>query len=633
MRLTRVEIKNFRSIKNEKIVFDPTCRVLVGINESGKSNILAALSLLDSSVTIVPSDIREPGKDESPVTEAIVRFVFALDESDRAKIVSRMQGEIISQEEDPILVSQKEKALTLKQFVAGRSEVLYTANLRTGKRYFAVWVLPESFTTNSHWLKANANIPEGFVVPIGGDDKFSVAKGDLVAAGLVAPDFSEYFSVADADYLNTLFSRKVAAAMEDQLPSCLYWTYHDSYLLPAQIAITTFQEDPASCKPLLHMFSLADVTDIKAAITSARLQPHGLRNLLRRVAAAATKHIRSVWKEYKSIEIELSHNGDFIDASVKDHFNSFEFARRSDGFKRFISFLIMVSALVRKGSLVNTLYLHDEPDIGLHPSGARFLRDELISISKNNYVVYSTHSIFMIDRDQIGRHLLVRKKDEITAVEEAHDSNIADEEVIYNALGYSIFEILREKNIIFEGWRDKKLFRVALTSATQKYKDLKKTFDDVGLCHAKGVKGISSISPFLELANRKWIVISDSDKVAREQQNQYKGEGTWLRYDQLLPEENGIVTGEDFIKVDAFRRPLELISSENPELPPFDIATIASTNRLAIIRKWLAEGGFNKEKQDTTLNSLKSAIFDHLEYTQIEDFYFSAVENIAANLP
>ena len=58
MKLSRVEIKNFRSIKKVDVHFDPTCRILVGINESGKSNILRALSLLDPLQPVDAADIR-----------------------------------------------------------------------------------------------------------------------------------------------------------------------------------------------------------------------------------------------------------------------------------------------------------------------------------------------------------------------------------------------------------------------------------------------------------------------------------------------------------------------------------------------------------------------------------------------
>lgn len=56
MRLNHVDISNFRSIKSIVINFDPKCRVLVGINESGKSNILEALSLLDPD-----RNVKQPG--------------------------------------------------------------------------------------------------------------------------------------------------------------------------------------------------------------------------------------------------------------------------------------------------------------------------------------------------------------------------------------------------------------------------------------------------------------------------------------------------------------------------------------------------------------------------------------------
>ncbi len=39
MKLDRVKIKNFSSIQDTTLDFDPPCRVLGGINESGKSNI------------------------------------------------------------------------------------------------------------------------------------------------------------------------------------------------------------------------------------------------------------------------------------------------------------------------------------------------------------------------------------------------------------------------------------------------------------------------------------------------------------------------------------------------------------------------------------------------------------------
>ena len=50
MKITKAEIKNYRSIEKFEFEFRHGCQILVGINESGKSNILRALQLLDATV-------------------------------------------------------------------------------------------------------------------------------------------------------------------------------------------------------------------------------------------------------------------------------------------------------------------------------------------------------------------------------------------------------------------------------------------------------------------------------------------------------------------------------------------------------------------------------------------------------
>jgi predicted ATP-dependent endonuclease of OLD family len=107
--------------------------------------------------------------------------------------------------------------------------------------------------------------------------------------------------------------------------------------------------------------------------------------------------------------------------------NYFSLAQRSDGFKRFVSFLLLISASVLKEKIKNALLLIDEPDIGLHPKGSKLLKDELFKISKSNRVVYSTHSIFMIDKEKLSRNLICTKENEITKVTIATNSNIIEE--------------------------------------------------------------------------------------------------------------------------------------------------------------------------------------------------------------
>ena len=59
MELNRIQIENFRSIEFAEVPFEPRCRVLLGKNEVGKSNILAACALLDEATQVESSDLRE----------------------------------------------------------------------------------------------------------------------------------------------------------------------------------------------------------------------------------------------------------------------------------------------------------------------------------------------------------------------------------------------------------------------------------------------------------------------------------------------------------------------------------------------------------------------------------------------
>lgn len=105
MRLAKVNIENFRSIADITIDFETSCRVLVGVNESGKTNILKALSLLDSATVPKPDDLRESLPNEEPIEEGFVRFIFALDKLERAKAWENILSKVLADEREPLVTT------------------------------------------------------------------------------------------------------------------------------------------------------------------------------------------------------------------------------------------------------------------------------------------------------------------------------------------------------------------------------------------------------------------------------------------------------------------------------------------------------------------------------------------------
>lgn len=631
MRLDKVEITNFRSIKQLTIDFDPQCRILVGINETGKSNILKALSLLDSELEIKPEDVRNSNPDEETNLDTLVRFIFALDKNDREAIYKRVLGKVLLPSPTTALVETTTGELDLRACVDLFDKGLYDVELKSRSAWYYHALNSDVHTIKSNLKKPSKSCPQDYQIQLK-DGKQIILK----QFGVLSEDFAEsipmeYIENVSVQDLRVLITSSLRTWVEDNLPTCIFWFHSDENLLPGQIVRDDFVGKPESCKPLKFMFSLSGIAKPGEAITNSLSKPNGLRNLLKRVADSTNKHLKSVWKEYKGIEIELLPNGDYIDATVKDVHNNYNLALRSDGFRRFITFLLMVSARVKTKELSNTLLLYDEPEISLHPSGARYLRDELIKISQSNYVVFSTHSIFMIDKDRIDRHLLITKKNEITMVEEANESNILDEEVVYKALGYSVFDDLKKINIVFEGWRDKELFKVALKSLPASHKSLKRTFDGVGLCHVKGVKDVARITPMLELAEKSYLIISDGDSPAREQQKKYKAK-EWFRYDELISSK-AVFSAEDFITAEAYKDILSHLTSENSNLGKLVIEDLKGEKpKIEVLSSWLQKSGIVGESQKQFLNRIKSYVFENLKPSQIELKYFDIIQVLSQKL-
>jgi predicted ATP-dependent endonuclease of OLD family len=635
MELKHIEVNNFRSItEGFKITMKPRCRVLVGINESGKSNILNALSMLCSDISPNPTDIREPLSGEDPIEDASIDFIYALSHEELKKVFLNIKKEILCSDISKPLIKRGDTELSLNDILKEINEIIYEVNLKDATKTPRYWALSKGCAVLANWKKPSSSAPATYNLKIG-------TEIELCTKSLI--DISKYNGISEEhlenvtpEYVNDVVGKELISFFYENLPECIFWKYEDKNLLPSKINLNQFSSNPDTCLPLKHMFHLAKYSDITKAFTDAkeRYPDHGINNLLENVSKQATKHFRSIWKDYKSIEFYLGENGDCIDAAVKEE-NRHGFDRRSDGFKRFVTFLLMISAKVKNNLMTNTLLLIDEPDMGLHISAQKYLRDELIKISEKNFVVYSTHSIFMIDGTNMSRHLIVKKEGEKTFTIEVKESNIFDEEVLYNALGYSVFENLKQKNILFEGWRDKKLCQTALSRLPREHRDLRDAFKDVGFAHSKGVNFMKFITPILELAKRECFIMSDADEAAKRLQKQFNEEklyGVWKRYDEII-ENTPEITAEDFIKKNVFVVLCKKIKRENPSLPKLTEADFQdSQGVMHILKKWVEIPSFDDAKQKEIIKSIKETVFSELKPSQIEDNYYKLLERLKEDI-
>jgi len=624
MKIDKVVISNFRSIEEIELDFDHGCQILVGINESGKSNVLKALALLDPNSTTSIEDLRIERRDEAPIDEGFVRFEFSLEAKEIDQIYSKLSKEFLEHSLNIPLLFRNDKSLTLKEFCETKSKGLHEIKIPSGERKSNYWVLPEKvYRTHPEWRKSK---PETDVTVLTLENENAQIKGaKYFNAGRYRDIQSIPADTITAEEINSILGSEVRDFIGKNLPACVYWKYSDKYLLPSRLNIDEFIQNPDTCIPLKSMFQLAGYSSdqISTTIATARQQqPFRYMNLLTRVSDAATAHLQSVWKDHKRVRIELRDNGAELIPAIQDDQVPMDMANRSDGFKRLASFLLQISARVKTNQLKDTLILIDEPEIALHPRGARNLMHELISIGESNHLVYSTHSIFMIDKECIERHTIIEKSNEITSATRAEHSKIQDEDVIYGAIGYSIFETVNKYNVIFEGWRDKEVYRICKDAMIKADKSRKVQFDRIGTTFAEGVKDVRHVAKFLELANRGCLIISDSDLAGINHQKEYQkshGWGKWITLNDIY----GIgakSSGEDFLKQEAVLKRANSFRKDHPELAEFTPQLLRhGTSTVKNLENWINQTITDPEARKSTLADLKDKLFEKLKRDEISD--------------
>lgn len=624
MKLMYAQIENFRSIENLHFDLEEGCQILIGINESGKSNILRALQLVDQSASVSRADLRVERNEEDPVNNGRVRFVFELSPAEVTTVFDSVKKHFEASSISQPVLAYRGSPIKLFDFCHRRNQGLHNVSVPDGARITTYWALPkDDFQEIDGWRQSKSDSVLT-IMTVDGKEMSVPPRGFVFAKSFAANDEAqlEPFTVAK---LTELVGRTVKNLISSSLPKCIFWRYSDQYLLPASINIDAFCADPNSCIPLRSMFELAGypANEIAEKIGASRTHSqHRYLKILERVSTAASKHIAQTWKEHKGVRIELRPNGDVLIPVVIDDEVPLDMASRSDGFKRFVSFLLQVSAKVKTAEISNNLLLVDEPEVALHPGGARSLMSELIRIGKTNKVVYSTHSIFMIDRDNIARHLVVEKHDEVTVAYRAEKSRIQDEEVLYGAVGYSLFETLREKNVVFEGWRDKEVFRIAMEAMSKKDKAIRNSFQKIGMTFAEGVKDVKSVARFLELASRPCLIISDADKAAIEKRKEYQKVGAWGHWLTLsdILKSSSYVTAEDLISREAVLRRVNKITGKYEQLPNLSVEALSTgSGTINSIERWLRTNGLESHRIEAAITEIKDALYTHLKREELVD--------------
>lgn len=533
LQLKKIEITNFRSIQNLSIPISMDLKTLVGKNESGKTNILLALNALDPKNKLTPQCVKMGTLTDKP---SRIKFLLSANSDD---VYNEIKEEIISNKSKKIL----------KKVLSDVGDFLnFTCTIDVRKD------------------DGNRNIVPDFELNIPDDDYYIVrASQGLVSltlkesgqvididtrihSAIVEPDLyvdTSRIEITDSNRIKDIFMLLIKKAI--CLPGVLFWKYSDEYLLPGTISTAGFVNNPDSCIPLKNLFAAVGINDIKQEYDDKILQDaNAWPNFLNNISEKMNSYVSKIWKTKAKLEIQAFGN-DNIKIAIKDSQNSYSLSERSDGYKRMLTFIAMISTQNSTDKIKNKLILIDEPDATVDIPGTKFLLKELIKLSSDNYAFISTHSPSMIDPTNVSRHLIVEKKGESTECKVASETNYFTADTLNEGLGMDYYKYIEDANVAFEGWTDKKIFDIFTKGEkTTQSRSISATFTG-------GVDKFMAFASLWMLLTKKTsslLLLSDSDQKAIGNKKKYDKQKMpieWKTYQDICGK-NEIRTAEDFLK-------------------------------------------------------------------------------------
>ena len=359
---------------------------------------------------------------------------------------------------------------------------------------------------------------------------------------------------------------------------------HLEALLPKFVLYKTLEND------ILDSFAAKDITsvgvkrlesylkaDFKKIFETTNQQMQ--RRLTQSLSTTISGDFASRYKQ-KDVELEFDINSAIISMYVYDREAAsgsrgypFKLSQRSMGLRWYLNFYI---ALKGENLKDGDIILVDEPGMYLHPKAQQEMRDILNDESVNNQIIYTTHSPYLIDTDNISQIRLVEKHgvtnsngfNEISEIKEKiHHCKSEDTlKPIVDAIGYSLgseLNLQEHKILICEGVSDYYYVK-ALELLLDQSLGCKVT-------HANGCGNIGRIaSLFLGLGISDIFALVDSDTAGEKERTKLIQKGVFDE-DHIFTTHGQEKAGkaiEDIFKRDSFLK--EIMGYEDADIKKAD---------------------------------------------------------------
>lgn len=515
MKLTNIKISGYKSIDELEFSIEKHGKsyttILLGKNETGKSNVLDAIAMVEQADNkITEGNYTRIRNKKTKPKKVSVFFDFLVEDSDnyRDVLLNTSNMEIPESLVNSILIKKVIKESYLKDGDDKYDvDFEFICNKITKLDAYGMLINKEEIPATPTVPPRPAKIVENFIIK-----KMSE---------ITDKEESEKYLLLNEEWLNKILKKALLDFVIEKTHTVIdRWKSEPKYLIQDKIKLDEFVQGRNNI-PLENIFYLAGYgtyDDIAKVAEEIKKDENERRSLSTNLTAKATEYIRKKWKEHK-VKVDVEVGNDYtVKVSIQDEADSgsyYDMEERSQGFKQFASLLFSISVGSASGNVKNHIILIDEPEVHLHPSGIRYMKDELLRIGENNYLFISTHSNFMMDiKEKERHHILTKGDDNSTNKEQIKTEENIDDEVLQTAFGINVIsDFLSPHKLLVEGADDKKLLEKALSKI--------KPDNDIRITNGNG-SNIVTVASRLAFHDIKPMVISDDDKDGRRYREEIK---------------------------------------------------------------------------------------------------------------
>lgn len=395
MRLKKLIMVGYRSVKGEEtLITDDRVTILIGANDHGKSNILAAIQCLNDEHPISPDD-RNWDSEESANVELRWHFVASMDLLEK---LCEWAPDSQPAREGQTEIGNPPEHEAVQEPLAESEVAVSEAPLTEDSGAQETKSVDQQVVAESVSSETVQDVPTepATIFPVNADN-------EIVFARDTATNVVRVVSLPVA--VSTLNEKQVLALRPRV----------ELFESPSGNVID--QVDRAKLETpqfefMQGIFRLAGLWEFRDQVFA---QNDTTSRKLKEASTTLTKILNDSWNQGKELTWIFEHtgvNGDNIVIKIEDPAIKGRYTRpslRSSGFRTYFLLSMIVYARTQNTPSNSHIYLFDEPGTYLHPAAQLDLQRSFEAIADQAQIVYTTHSLFLVSKNYPSRNRVISK--------------------------------------------------------------------------------------------------------------------------------------------------------------------------------------------------------------------------------